>query len=199
VGLTYELENAITLDRRHEIVSTMRGCANYLAAVVDEVLDISKIEAGAIDLKLSTFSPACLLKEVASIMAADALAVGACIIIEVGKGVPAMLTADEGRIREILINFTSNAIKHAGGEIFFNRARYPRCSKIIEFSVRDRGPGLGPRKGLLFSVDSFVGKVLVNGRFQVVGWVYRSVRSSPLLWVVKLGWQMVLRLAPASI
>jgi signal transduction histidine kinase/CheY-like chemotaxis protein/HPt (histidine-containing phosphotransfer) domain-containing protein len=142
VGLTYALEDTTLNRQQGEIVKTLRECTGYLSSLVDEVLDFSSIEAGKVELKIGSFDPSVLLSSVAAMLKAEADRLGAVVAVDVGANVPPVLRGDAGRIQRVLVNFVSNALKYAGGQIRLSVDRPRNSTDEIEFAVADHGPGL---------------------------------------------------------
>jgi signal transduction histidine kinase/DNA-binding NarL/FixJ family response regulator len=154
VGLSFALEKTRLDPRQREYVEALRGCADYLAGLLDEVLDFAKIEAGKIELHQEAFSPRQLLASIAASLQTEADAAGASFDISL-DGVPDPIKADPARLRQILTNYATNALKYAGGRIALAAAVPADQPGEIEFSVADRGPGLEESdKGLLFTMFS---------------------------------------------
>lgn len=142
VGLTLALEDT-SLDRRQqELVATLRDCTTYLSSLVDDVLDFASIEAGRVELRPAPFAPAELLRSIVETLRADATQSGAMLTVETRPGLPPHLQGDAGRIQQILVNFVSNALKYAGGQIQISVEVPPDAPDEVEFAVQDSGPGI---------------------------------------------------------
>ena len=164
VGLSIALEKTSLDPRQREYVEALRGCADYLAGLLDEVLDFAKIEAGKIELHQEAFSPRQLLASIAASLQTEADVAGASFAISL-DGVPDPIKADPARLRQILINYATNALKYAGGRIVLAAAVPADQPGEIDFSVADRGPGLGESdKGLLFTMFSRLSNGAAKGR-----------------------------------
>jgi signal transduction histidine kinase/CheY-like chemotaxis protein/HPt (histidine-containing phosphotransfer) domain-containing protein len=144
VGLALALEDSKLDGRQREIVATLRECTTYLSSLVDDVLDFASIEAGKIELRPGPFVPGELLRSIAATLRADTADRGATLAIRADAALPARLLGDAGRIQQILVNYVSNALKYAGGTIELAATRPAGAPGEIEFSVRDRGPGIAP-------------------------------------------------------
>ncbi|WP_414661760.1 ATP-binding protein [Horticoccus sp. 23ND18S-11] len=142
VGLAIALEDTPLTPKQLELVTTLRECSTYLSSLVDDVLDFASIESGKIDLRPGPFAPPELLRSIAETMKSDAIASGASLCLEPDAHLPEHVLGDAGRIQQILVNFVSNALKYAGGQIVLS-ARVPaQAPDEIEFSVTDAGPGI---------------------------------------------------------
>lgn len=144
VGLALALEDSQLDRRQREIVATLRECTTYLSSLVDDVLDFASIEAGKIELRPGPFVPEELLRSIATTLRADTADRGATLLIRTDPALPTRLLGDAGRIQQILVNYVSNALKYAGGTIELAATRPAGAPGEIEFSVRDRGPGIAP-------------------------------------------------------
>jgi signal transduction histidine kinase/CheY-like chemotaxis protein/HPt (histidine-containing phosphotransfer) domain-containing protein len=142
VGLALALDETRLDPRQREIVSTLRECTTYLSSLVDDVLDFASIEAGRVELRPRVFGPRELLRSIVETLKADATASGAVISIESSDDVPENLYGDAGRIQQILVNFVSNALKYAGGNIRLSVHTPSNAPGEVEFAVADGGPGL---------------------------------------------------------
>ncbi|HEX2852136.1 MAG TPA: ATP-binding protein [Opitutaceae bacterium] len=142
VGLALALEDTRLDPRQREIVSTLRECTTYLSSLVDDVLDFARIEAGQIELRPGPFAPAELLRAVATTLKGETAEWGAVVLLEVDPQLPRTLLGDAGRIQQILVNYTSNALKYAGGTIRLSARLAEDSRDEIEFGVIDEGPGI---------------------------------------------------------
>ncbi|MEQ1517301.1 MAG: ATP-binding protein [Usitatibacteraceae bacterium] len=117
-----------------------------LLAVIDDVLDFSKIEAGRMDLEEVAFDPCDLVTHVAAIYAESARGKGLSLRVVVDPVLPITLLGDPSRLRQVLANFLSNAIKftESGGVLLSvnvrNEAGENPCH--LRFAVEDTGIGI---------------------------------------------------------
>jgi signal transduction histidine kinase/DNA-binding response OmpR family regulator/ligand-binding sensor domain-containing protein len=142
VGLALALEDTRLDHRQREIVSTLRECTTYLSSLVDDVLDFASIEAGRVELRPRAFRPDELLRSIVETLKADATASGSVLSVELSDDVPQTLFGDAGRIQQILVNFVSNALKYAGGNIRLSMHAPASSPGEVEFGVSDHGPGI---------------------------------------------------------
>ncbi|MBL8327225.1 MAG: PAS domain-containing protein [Rubrivivax sp.] len=97
-------------------VHTVRDSAQGLLALLDGILDFSKIEAGKLELDCAPLEPRALVQSTAAMMEAHARARGVHLLWHVQDRVPQRLLGDEMRLRQVLNNLVSNAVKFSGGQ-----------------------------------------------------------------------------------
>ena len=122
--------------------------------MINDILDFSKIEAGKLDLEILNFDLRSLFDNLAEMMALRAHEKGLELLCSVTPDTPALLKGDPGRLRQILINLTGNAIKFTErGEIAVHAMPESETDReaVIRFSVRDTGIGIpADKKSRLF-------------------------------------------------
>src|SRR5258708_11546571 len=129
-----ELLAGTSLDARQErYVKIARSSADLLLGQINDVLDLSKIEAGKLELEQIPFDLPLLMEDVAEMFVARAGEKGLELSCHVQPGLPALLTGDPERIRQVLINFVNNAIK------FTDRGEVALRAALITQRTEDRG------------------------------------------------------------
>jgi signal transduction histidine kinase/DNA-binding NarL/FixJ family response regulator len=142
VGLALALEDTRLDPKQREIVATLRECTTYLSSLVDDVLDFASIEAGRVEIRPGPFVPEELLHSIVTTLKADTASSGAALHVDIDPQLPTRLLGDAGRIQQILVNYVSNALKYAGGDIRLSAALAPGTLDEVEFCVIDQGPGV---------------------------------------------------------
>jgi PAS domain S-box-containing protein len=145
IGLTHLLQNEVSephvLDRLGKIGSS----AQHLLQVINDILDLSKIEAGRFTLELREFSPRELVQDVLAMLEQPSAAKGLPMLAEIDPAVPVKVLGDEVRIKQILVNFIGNAIKFSEhGEIVV-RLRVETLAEselVLRLEVQDQGIGM---------------------------------------------------------
>ena len=136
----------------------VQDSARHLLALINDVIDISKIEAGKIEAGVSTFNLADVIVEVNNTFSPGAQERG--LILDIERPGPIPVTSDERRIKQIIMNMVSNAIKFTdSGRIDLTVRQY---GDIVEVRVRDTGIGIG-KEDLVKLFRPFV-RVMVPGR-----------------------------------
>ncbi len=141
------LQSEIAPSQR-ENLGILKQSAAGLLSIVNDILDLSKIEAGRMELNPEVFSLRQCVEEALQTLAAPALSKGLRLAVEWGPGVPAYVLGDALRLRQILLNLLGNALKFtdAGGirlEAGCERLN-PEAEAEVElrFSVADTGAGI---------------------------------------------------------
>jgi two-component system cell cycle sensor histidine kinase PleC len=129
--------------RSEEYARLVHDSGNYLLALVNDILDLAKIEAGRFELRESDADLASLVDDTVRLMADRLANAGLTLVTDIASDVP-LLRADERALRQILINLLSNALKFTpvGGEVaVFSRVS---GSGDVVLGVRDTGIGIAP-------------------------------------------------------
>ena len=137
-----ELLRATQLDdRQRSQVDAIHRAGEHLLRLVNDALDLARIEAGKLELATADFALRPLLDEVAALMAPVAERKGLAFVDSMDAGTPAALHGDRTRIQQILLNLLGNAIKftESGHVSLETSALAPRG---VRFVVADSGPGL---------------------------------------------------------
>jgi signal transduction histidine kinase/CheY-like chemotaxis protein len=124
--------------------SLLRQCASHLSSLLEDILDFSKVQAGAIELDPKPFDLPELVESVGGITRTDSEKYGIPVELAVSPAVPRRLVGDARRIRQILINFVSNALKFSGrGQVSVTVWCKPAGAQTeVIFAVSDEGPGI---------------------------------------------------------
>jgi len=143
-GMAELLQRQALSDEQRELVATLQDSSRQLDTVVEEVLDLSKIEAGRIDLAEQLFDLYDTLGAVGRLFAPVAREQGLCLAVGIGAGTPRWIRGDPGRLRQVLGNLVNNAVKFTAAGYVRLAAR--REGKELVLAVTDTGPGLSPRQ-----------------------------------------------------
>jgi signal transduction histidine kinase/ActR/RegA family two-component response regulator len=139
--LLEDIDRPVAREERLEMVETIRRNAEHLRRVLGDVLDLSRIEAGRIDLELASVEVAEILRDVTQLMNVQAELKGLSLSLELGPDLPRRVQSDATRLRQVLVNLLGNAIRFtARGGVRVVASRAP--SDRLAISVVDTGPGL---------------------------------------------------------
>ena len=132
-------------DRDRHYLDLVQDASRQLMAIVNNVLDISRLESGSVRLVEESFRLSDTLKNVVVVMSPGTQAQGVSLRVSLPDKIP-LTVGDPGRISQVLLNLLSNAIKHAkGGEIHLKLDLTPKQDRaLIRISVTDTGTGLDP-------------------------------------------------------
>lgn len=141
LGYAQLLEKDIEIpEHRREALSVIRHSGEHLADLIEGLLDISKIEAGRLDLHQDPVRINSLLEQLVNMFRMQAQAKGLLFHFHCKHKLPEWVKTDEKRLRQILINLLSNAVKYtSSGAITFSVAYR---SQVAEFIVQDTGEGI---------------------------------------------------------
>jgi PAS domain S-box-containing protein len=131
-------------EKQHRYVHNVLASGRLLLQVINDILDLSKVEAGRMELTLSQFEVAQALAEVRALMDPIAEQKHHIMEVDVEAGLPSIV-ADPAKFSQIMVNLLSNAIKFTpdGGRIRIT-ARRPPGEPVIEVAVTDTGIGIAP-------------------------------------------------------
>jgi CheY-like chemotaxis protein len=155
LGLTHLALRHPTDEKTRDCVERIRRSADHLLAIVNDILDLSKIEADRLSLERIEFSMATVLDGVSELLSEKASAKGLDLVAELDPDVPGRLMGDPLRLRQILINFGDNAVKFTDrGEVHVSVRLVGREGDVarVRLAVRDEGIGLsGEQAARLFA------------------------------------------------
>ena len=160
IGLSRLLEDMSDPTEALDTVRVIRSSADSLLGVVNDILDFSKIEAGKLELEIAPFQLRRCIEESRELLGAKAAE--KCLRLEsnFAPGLPEWLAGDSTRLRQVILNLISNALKFTdSGSVTISAAveRQDSTSYVIAIEVRDTGIGIAPDKlSRLFSSFSQV-------------------------------------------
>ncbi|HAK89001.1 MAG: hypothetical protein A2X55_08720 [Nitrospirae bacterium GWB2_47_37] len=150
-------ETALT-DEQLQYVQSFRAAGENLLTLINDILDLSKVEAGQLALESMNFDLNELIKKLCEIMSITAQAKDVGLAYHIMPDVPKYLIGDPNRIRQVLVNLIGNAVKFTGkrGTVVVEVKKtdlsdsplhpFTGSSVILHFSVRDSGIGIPPEK-----------------------------------------------------
>ncbi len=157
IGMSDLLADTPLNEEQQRFMNAIRSSADHLMGLINDILDFSKIEAGKIELDSSPFLLRPFLGKSLRSLAGKAVERSLELTEMIGSEVPDSLEGDPGRLRQILLNLLTNAIKFSqNGEVKVDVGLESRRgnSLMIRFSVHDQGIGI-PENKLELIFDSF--------------------------------------------
>ncbi|MEW6266109.1 MAG: PAS domain S-box protein [Thermodesulfobacteriota bacterium] len=152
IGLTDLTLNTDLTEEQHEYLNLIKTSADGLQTLLNDVLDLSKIEAGRLDLEDIPFRLRGALKEAVDTLAPRARQKGLELILDVQPDAPDHLEGDPGRLRQIILNLVGNAIKFTEQGRVSLEAELESTGEMetaLHFTVTDTGIGIPEEKQAL--------------------------------------------------
>jgi signal transduction histidine kinase/DNA-binding response OmpR family regulator len=147
LGLTELLLDTDLTPEQREHAVTVRDCGEMLLALLNDILDLSKVAAGKLEIQNTPFEPRPLVQQVADLFTQRARAKGVDLVCLVQHDVPDGVMGDPGRVRQILMNLLGNAVKFTDrGEITVRVGCIDRAGDgvLLRVEVTDTGIGISP-------------------------------------------------------
>ncbi len=150
IGISESLKTAGLDAENRRKFGLLRQCASHLSSLLEDILDISKVQAGVIELDVKPFDLYELTDAIIAMSAADSEKYRIPVEVAISPGVPRHLHGDPRRIRQILLNFVSNALKFSGrGQVsvtvWCKPTGTPERTEVV-FAISDDGPGISPEE-----------------------------------------------------
>ncbi len=161
LGFTQIMKNKVAEPRLLHFLESIHSSGNALLSLIDDILDLSKVEAGKLELQYRVINPQQLLGEMKTLFGQKIEEAGLEFLIDIPSDLPDALLLDETRLRQVLINLIGNAIKFTEqGHIkltvqhrFSDEVKKNRIELCI--SVEDTGIGIpNNQKAFIFDVFS---------------------------------------------
>jgi signal transduction histidine kinase/CheY-like chemotaxis protein len=146
IGLSHIMRRAGATPEQTARLDKIDGAGRHLLAIISDILDLSKIEAGGVQVETVDFPLSAVLDNVASIIGPSARGKGLRLEVH-DDGVPQWLRGDPTRLRQALLNFAGNAVKFTDQGIVTLRALllHEKADRIlVRFEVEDSGIGIAP-------------------------------------------------------
>ena len=154
IGMAYLALKTSPTPRQHDYLKKIQASSQLLLGIINDILDLSKIEAGKMTIERTDFDLGRVLDNVTNLIGEKATSKGLELIIDVAGDVPTNLVGDPLRLGQVLVNYANNAVKFTDrGEIAINIAVVHALDDevLLRFSVHDTGIGLtDEQRGRLF-------------------------------------------------
>ncbi|HSW06790.1 response regulator [Aquabacterium sp.] len=149
IGMAGLLADTRLSDEQREFAGIIRHSGDHLLTVINDILDFSRLESGRLPLESMPFDVATLVEECLDLVAGRAREKGIELTYELGPEVPPALLGDAGRVRQILANYLSNAVKFTPrGEVVVSVSAMAAADgrQELRCAVRDTGIGISPER-----------------------------------------------------
>ena len=148
VGLTHLLRNADPTPRQLDRLEKIDAAAAHLLELIKNILDLSKIDAGKMEIEYTDFTLDSVISPVRSMIIDEAREKRLGVVVDLGN-TPVWLYGDATRLRQALLNFAANAVKFTERGQIILRTRLIEADErglLIRFEVEDTGIGIDPEK-----------------------------------------------------
>ena len=149
IGMTHLMLKTELLPRQRDYMKKIMDSGQHLLGIINDILDVSKIEAGKLAIEHIDFDLEKVLANVSNLISEKVAAKGLEFIIDVDRNVPHSLVGDPLRLSQVLINYANNAVKFtASGEVdvMVRVRKQTEQEVLLYFAVRDTGIGLTPEQ-----------------------------------------------------
>lgn len=147
LGLVTLLQQSRLDDRQKHWLGLMETAGQHLNMVINDILDLSKIESGQLRLEHEWFDVSDVVHSAMELLEPKAREQGGSIECQIAHNVPRRLKGDAGRLRQALFNYLSNAIKFGRGQVVLVTVECVWTEgpeAMLRFAVKDHGPGIAP-------------------------------------------------------
>lgn len=148
IGYAYLMQQDPLTVRQRERLHKMTGAANHLLSIINDILDLSKIESGRLQLDYHEFDPSQLVDQVCAVIADQAAEKSLHLIVKLDP-LPQTVVSDSTRVKQILLNLTGNAVKFTHqGSITIRGSLQQTSGRMVHlrFEVIDTGIGLSAQQ-----------------------------------------------------
>ncbi|MES2298479.1 MAG: CHASE domain-containing protein [Pseudomonadota bacterium] len=154
IGMSHLALKSVVNPKQRDYLEKIYHSSQHLLGIINDILDFSKIEAGKLELEVLDFALDALLQNISSQLGELAAAKNLKLVFEIWPGLSEQLRGDPLRLEQVLLNFTSNAIKFSDRGNIMIRVRLIEQlaeSALVRFEVQDTGIGMTPAEvGELF-------------------------------------------------
>ncbi len=145
IGMSHLALKSVQDPKQRDYLEKIYHSSQHLLGIINDILDFSKIEAGKLDLEVLDFGLDALMQNIASQLGDAAAGKGLILAFHVERTLPQQLRGDPLRLEQVLLNFTSNAIKFSENGVIEVRARQlddNGNAVVVRFEVQDNGIGM---------------------------------------------------------
>ena len=145
IGMTHLIQGTELTPRQRNYLGKIEASGHHLLGIINDILDLSKIQAGKMSTEVVDFKLEHLLDNVVGLVAEKAADKGLELIVNIARDVPPNLLGDPLRLGQILVNYANNAVKFTDrGEVEISVSVVKRHDHeaVLRFAVRDTGIGI---------------------------------------------------------
>ncbi|ULO08263.1 response regulator [Paenibacillus sp. 19GGS1-52] len=149
VGMTDLLMETELAPEQKEYTEIIRKSADTLIAVINDILDFTKMESGKMEMEEQLFELRSCIQEVFNLFSVEASKKNLELIFFIDQKLPKLLYGDMARLRQVLINLVANAVKftnQGGVYLVASNSQTADNKMVLEFTVKDTGIGISPEK-----------------------------------------------------
>ena len=146
IGFSELLNEQVTDSKLKSFTRTIQSAGNALLLLINDILDLSKIEAGKLDIEYDPTNPHTLLNEVASIFTMNLNNKGLDFVLDIDPAIPESLLLDSTRLRQVLLNLIGNAVKFTEQGAIKIRAyttHYDPDNNVVDIQIDIEDSGVG--------------------------------------------------------
>ena len=144
LGMTQMLQLSKLTPEQRKYAEIIRQSGDSLLTIINDVLDISKIEAGKLELTRDTFDLAAMVNETLNLLEPEATRQGLFLVRNIARDIPSRLVGDAGRLRQILTNLVGNAIKFTEtGHVAVKVRAGPPSTQHQDITIQVSDTGIG--------------------------------------------------------
>ena len=191
LGLAGLLLDSDLAEQHRKLVLTIHESGESLLLILNDILDFSKLDARRMQFEAMSFSPRTLTEGVVSILSPDAVTKGLELRAELDPALPPALAGDAGRIRQVLLNLVSNAVKFTAHGLVVVSARVTPSQSdgvTVEWAVRDTGIGIAPERSRHCFRRSPRRTVRSPAGSADPAWDWRSASGWSSRWAARSSW-----------
>ncbi len=147
IGMAHLALKSVSNPKQRDYLEKISHSSHHLLGIINDILDFSKIEAGLMELEVLDFTLTALLANLSNQLCESAAMRDLELVYQIAPGLPERLRGDPLRLEQVLLNFTSNAIKFsAHGQIVIRVCALSQCpdETMVRFEVQDPGIGMNP-------------------------------------------------------
>lgn len=146
IGMAELLQDSQLNDTQHDYLATILNSAQALTTILNDILDLSKIEAGKLELETVDFDLTDLVDETLALFIKPAEDKGLALTVSLDSALPERVIGDPNRLRQLLLNLLGNALKFTDRGQIKVSVHCTEGGKDVRFEVSDTGIGIDPQR-----------------------------------------------------